>query len=137
MDESLIPVFDGHNDMLLRLAAGGTFLEQDSTGHLDLPRARRGGLAGGFCAVFVRSAGSDGSIPTPIDQSTGALQFPPTPSVPTASAAVLAAMARLFRLERASAGSVRIVHSAGEIEDCIERGVFAALLHLEGAEAID
>src|SRR5579859_5885869 len=137
MDQSLIPVFDGHNDMLLRLEAGGTFLEQDSGGHVDLPRARRGGLAGGFCAVFVRSAGTDGSMPSPIDPSTGEPEYPPTPSVSAASAAVLAAMARLFRLERASAGSVQIVQSAAEIEDCIQAGVFAALLHLEGAEAID
>jgi membrane dipeptidase len=137
MDGSLIPVFDGHNDMLLRLAAGGTFLEEDAAGHLDLPRARRGGLAGGFCAVFVRSEGYDSSTLNSPESQVGEQRFPPTPSLPTASAAALAGMARLFRLERAAAGSVRIVHTAREIEDCIEAGVFAALLHLEGAEAID
>jgi membrane dipeptidase len=137
MDDGLIPIFDGHNDMLLRLATGGTFLEQDSGGHLDLPRARRGGLAGGFCAVFVHSHGNESSVPTPTDPLTGEFRFPATPTFQIASAVALATMARLFRLERASAGSVRIVHSAQEIEDCIEAGVFAALLHLEGAEAID
>ena len=49
-------VFDGHNDVLLRLwqaddHAGRRFLDGDGAGHIDLPRARAGGLAGGFFAV--------------------------------------------------------------------------------------
>ena len=51
------PVFDGHNDTVLRLdMAGGDiqpFFEGRKRGHIDLPRARRGGLVGGFFAVFV------------------------------------------------------------------------------------
>ena len=44
-----IPVFDGHNDTLLRLTAdrnpGDNFFESPH-GHIDMSRARRGGLAG-------------------------------------------------------------------------------------------
>jgi hypothetical protein len=41
-----MPVFDGHNDVLLPLhrkgdAASSGFFERGLTGHLDLPRARR------------------------------------------------------------------------------------------------
>lgn len=53
------PVFDGHNDTLLRLdMAGGDpepFFAGRLQGQLDLPRARRGGFVGGFFAVFVPS----------------------------------------------------------------------------------
>ena len=52
-----IPIFDGHNDTLTDLYApeeGGnrSFFERSEKGHLDLPRAREGGLIGGLFAVF-------------------------------------------------------------------------------------
>ena len=43
-----IPVFDGHNDTLLDLPPSNrSFFERADAGHLDLPRAREGGLGGG------------------------------------------------------------------------------------------
>src|SRR5215467_7579627 len=51
-----MPIFDGHNDVLLRLyRRGGTdapraFLEGEGKGQLDLPMARQGGFAGGLFA---------------------------------------------------------------------------------------
>ena len=51
---SLPRVIDGHNDALLRVRRhGGSLLERAEAGHLDVPRAREGGLAAGFFAVFV------------------------------------------------------------------------------------
>ena len=52
-----IPVFDGHNDALLKLTRpspgeGHGFFERGTTGHLDLPRAREGGFGGGFFACW-------------------------------------------------------------------------------------
>ncbi|MCC6703974.1 MAG: membrane dipeptidase, partial [Thermomicrobiales bacterium] len=50
----LIPIFDGHNDTILSIMAGTTNLfSENETGHIDLPKAKQGGLAGGFFAVFV------------------------------------------------------------------------------------
>jgi membrane dipeptidase len=46
-------------------------------------------------------------------------------------------MATLFRVERESGGQVRVVRSADELAACLRDGVFAAILHVEGAEAID
>ena len=56
----LVRIFDGHNDALSRSARSGPgalegFLAGDGAGHLDLPRAAAGGLAGGFFAVFTCS----------------------------------------------------------------------------------
>ncbi len=58
MTQSLLPIFDGHNDTLLKLYERGqhgpvSFFERSSEGHLDLPRAREGGFAGGLFAVFI------------------------------------------------------------------------------------
>src|SRR5437870_8443167 len=65
-----LPIFDGHNDVLSRLlvaermqlrslsttglAGGGrSFFERGDEGHIDLPRAREGGFAGGLFSVYV------------------------------------------------------------------------------------
>jgi membrane dipeptidase len=43
----------------------------------------------------------------------------------------------LFRLEDRSEGRVKVVRSVGELSDCLQNGVVAAILHFEGAEPID
>lgn len=117
-----IPIFDGHNDVLLDMhQSGRSFFERGVQGHLDLERAREGGLGGGFCAIFVpASRDEDGPM-----------------SLGYAREYTIQAMARLFRLEEESAGQVRIVRSTAELRDCLNNGIFAALLHIEGAEGID
>ncbi len=49
----------------------------------------------------------------------------------------LAMVARLFRLERESQGQVKVVRTADELEDCLQKGILAIVLHFEGAEALD
>src|SRR5690606_23257608 len=50
----MIPVIDGHNDTLLLHyeEPARDFFARQETGHIDLERARQGGLAGAFFAVF-------------------------------------------------------------------------------------
>lgn len=138
---TMIPVFDGHNDALLRLhKSSGTdparaFLDGTGAGHLDLPRAREGGFVGGLFAVFApsprrldmnRMRGETYEIPLP----------EPLPLI-DAQASSLAMIAILLRIERASAGAVVICRDTGAIRDAISRGALAVVLHVEGAEAID
>ena len=77
-DQALIPVFDGHNDVLLRLKLSGhqspekLFLEGENVGHIDLPKARKGGLAGGLCAIYVpspRGTDANGDFLAPTQQT--------------------------------------------------------------------
>ncbi|MBA3717279.1 MAG: membrane dipeptidase [Actinobacteria bacterium] len=127
-----IPVFDGHNDVVLRLDEGRSFLEESSEGHLDLPRARRGGFAGGIFAIFV-SGPEHGDMEGKPD---GPYSFPLAASI-----APEFASSRADRLEEIlrgldDQGALRLVKTAAEIEDCFETGTIAAVLHLEGAEPI-
>ena len=133
-------IFDGHNDTLLRFVKDDNvnymdFLSEMDSGHLDLVRARRGGFAGGFFAVFV-----------PHPQVKIAPDSLPDRSKPYVSEPVefvhsqrivLRMLADLFKLEAASEGQIKVVRSADELQACIDNGVFAILLHFEGAEAID
>ena len=122
-----IPVFDGHNDTILSLReTGRSFFERSNTGHIDLPRAKAGGLAGGFFAVWV---------PSP-NYEHGA-EIAPTGAVELAQASALQSLGGLIRLEAESHGAVKIVRTAAEARSAIERGIFAMELHIEGAEPID
>lgn len=131
-----IPIFDGHNDVLLRVAehGSGSFLERWHEGHLDLPRARIGGFAGGLFAVYTPSEGAparvendDGSYRTPL---------PEAPELAEAQRHTLELMAALFRLERESKGEVVVCRTVTEIREAVARGALAAVLHIEGAESI-
>jgi len=143
-----VPIFDGHNDVLLRLYkqenAAKAFVEGDGKGQLDLPRAVEGGLAGGMFAIFVPSPQRQrpaGETPPPSDDARAAagekVPTPPPPDISAAQQATLAMAALLFRIERESGGKVRVCRTAEDIEDCIDKGVLAPVLHIEGAEAID
>src|SRR5512132_2531667 len=92
-----VPVFDGHNDVLLRLHQDPErdFRAGGDTGHLDLPRALRGGFAGGFFACFV-----PGPELEPVITENG-YETELSPPVPEEDARRTAAAlaARLFELE--------------------------------------
>ncbi len=136
MDRNAFPVvFDGHNDVLLRLGrpdGGGpsAFFERGDRGHLDLPRAREGGFAGGFFAVW---------IPSPKEQTPERTPkgLPPTLDTAYALRQSVAATAMLFRIEDRSDGKFRVVRSAAELQRCLDEEVMPAVLHFEGADAID
>ncbi len=134
------PIFDGHNDTLLDLyrperGGGRSFFERGEQGHLDLPRAKAGGFAGGFFAVFVPA---HPSTPRPDVQDPAAYRdLPPSLELGYAQETALGMAALLFRLERESAGQFKVVRTVDELVACLAGGTIAAILHFEGAEAID
>lgn len=136
-----VPVVDGHNDVLARVAGldgeAIDFLERNETGHLDLVRAQDAGLAAGFFAVFV---------PSPEEHDDGPDLEPDPPSgqpyapsidrgyaVPIAKAMTDA----LFELERRSEGRVCVVRSSEDLAAAVRGEFLGAILHFEGAEPID
>lgn len=137
------PVFDGHNDTVLRLYMAKPqskydfFAENDGL-HIDLPKARAGGLGGGFFAVFVPNKEPMGDFPGTKDGGNSYAIPLPKPLHRTYAANFAAGMvARMLRLEAESAGALRIVRGADELAGALGAGVLAMILHFEGAEAID
>lgn len=126
------PVFDGHNDLLLRLWMQeegdpvADFLHGAMNGHLDMARIRQGGFAGGLFAVFVPPAGHmKQSKATYVEADHDPL------------AITEAQIALLHQIADRSEGRARVCRTAGEIERCRQQGVLAMVLHIEGAEALD
>lgn len=111
-------VFDGHNDVLTK-SDPEAIVAGRADGHLDLPRARAGGLGGGIFAIFT---------PTPGDGGASV----PQPAAATHADAVAGDLEALD-----AAGALRIVRTVSELDRCAAGGVLAAVMHLEGAEAID
>ncbi len=134
-------VFDGHNDVLLRLWHNGKkggdpvaeFIDGTSQGHIDVPRAKAGGLAGGLCAVYIPSGDlilqepdENGHYVTPL---AAPLQRQPSLDI------AMEKMAIAYRVERA--GGWKICRSTADIRKAMNEDIFAAVLHMEGCEAID
>ena len=132
-------IFDGHNDTLLRFYNHddldlSDFLGEMEGGHIDLARARRGGFTGGFFAVFVPNQERIDPDNMP-DLSTPYTS--PAVDFGFSQRAANRLTADLFRLEALSGGQIKIVRRADELQSCIDASVLAAILHFEGAEAID
>ncbi len=139
-----VPIFDGHNDALLRLyRRSGTdgsraFLEGEEKGHLDLPKAIEGGFAGGLFAVFVPSSKPSSKTATaPSPGIAGETAVTSAVDLATAQSVMFRMVSLLLRIERESHGRVRLCRTVSEIQQCMEQGVLAPVLHIEGAEAID
>jgi len=143
----LIPVLDGHNDTLLQLARKPPGSEETfftgRDGHIDFNKAKEGGLAGGFFAMFVptrgwkketlwREVGSKGpkvSKGWDVPLAGGVAQT-------RALNAVMSMMATAFRMETISDGRFVVVRTCKQLTSAMEKGTLAAILHMEGVEAL-
>lgn len=126
------PIFDGHNDALTaddHDLIGGP----QAAGHLDLPRMGTGGVRGGIFAVF-----SGGGRERLVPRDDGVIEFEyaaPLDHVIALSHASSVA-GRLLSLARE--GHVRLGRSVADLDAARgDSGPPVAVLHLEGAEAID
>lgn len=152
MSAGLPAVFDGHNDTILSLLrTGRSFFEESDEGHIDLPRAQRGGLGGGFFAVYIvdqaimqalmEAAAQGGDPSQAMERFANAYadeaNWPEPMALDYAQSMALTMLGELIRIARRSEGAVRIVRTAGELQECLDTGVFAMLLHFEGAEPLD
>ena len=128
------PVFDGHNDALTAEGHAG-IAEGRREGHLDLPRMRAGGVRGGIFSVFT-SSGDDTFRAVPREDGVFEVEYAPPLDHVVAAADATAVAGRLTALGRAR--HVRVARRLGDIDAARDGdGPPAAVLHLEGAEAID
>ena len=141
MTHTDIPIFDGHNDTILQMHRSKlkdeerSFLVRSDQGHIDLPRAREGGLGGGFFAIFTpndKAPPDAASIEKTLDSP-----MPPALDQAYAHQFVTALAANLFRLEAEAEGQIKIVRTVDELSACLDQGTLAMIFHIEGAEAID
>jgi len=107
-----------------------------SSGHIDLPKAKAGGLWAGFFAVFVPSSESSGGSGILEQMQAPSYDLPlPAPLAQSVAHDIAWQQVEILRrLDRA--GLVQICTTVPQIEQSVSEGQFAAILHMEGAEAI-
>jgi membrane dipeptidase len=139
-----LPIFDGHNDTLLDLflpeRGGRSFLEESQKGHIDLPRAREGGLSGGIfaiCAPAPRfSKESDPMYGFTITKNGYDIKMRSPVKHEYASELTNSVLDYAEDLEKKANGLITIIHKYKDLLECMENDIFAIVLHFEGAEAI-
>jgi membrane dipeptidase len=130
-------IFDGHNDALSRLWCGSTDPVADfakPVGHVNLPAAAKGGLGGGFFALFspTRRAAFDF---TAFQNGDINLPLPPAIDADFALQSALAQAGLAHRLQ--AAGHLRICTDPMTLAQSFMGPKLACVLHLEGADCID
>ncbi len=133
-------IFDGHNDVLSKLASAGGLSEAGRfltglDGAIDLVKARSGGFGGGFFAIWVPSSMDLAAKMKKMVEPSYDLPLPDQIDAEDALPAALGQIAILLELERL--GALQVVRSVADIRDCMAQGRMAAIFHIEGAEAID
>jgi membrane dipeptidase len=137
----LPPIFDGHNDTLTRLFPSDgnspqSIFEYGNKGHLDVPRARKGGFCGGFFALFIRSKPGQ-TPPEPTRDQHGAWTWTPPPIghawALEETLRLLDAIDDMFKRDN---GDLRRCENAQDIRDSIDDDRLGILLHIEGAAMI-
>ena len=138
-----VSVFDGHNDVLLRLYKSKStdpvsdFLGGEEAGHIDLKKARAGSFVGGLFAMYSPSSGNFAGLGQRMTGGKYALPLPAPLDREEARKSVVGELAILMRIIRGSRGAVALCKTTAELHAAIQRGTLAVVLHLEGAEAID
>jgi membrane dipeptidase len=136
----MIGIFDGHNDCVQRLqeyhADGVDFLVRRSDGHLDLPRARDGGLKGGMFALMARPEHPPSDDLT-VTQTSYEVRLAEPLDAAYAQRRIRAQLSALKRLEGRADGKVGIATSVDQIHAITSAGALAIVLHVEGADGID
>ena len=108
-------VLDTHIDVTPKLQTDWKFSEEHSTGHLDLPRMRKGGLNALFFSIFMR-----GTI-------TG----------PQAVNDAVQRIAAVHRLAEEMPDQVMLCTTAAQVREAHRKGKIAALMGMEGGHMIN
>jgi len=135
------PVFDGHIDILSKLATGDDddfFDPATTTTHFDLPRADEGGVTGGLFALFAENPpAADDARSAHLRDGDDVVEIAPAITESYAREQTFAQLARLHRLKARSNGDLEVVTTADELRRSVDDdGCFTTLVHLEGAASL-
>jgi len=136
----MLRIFDGHNDTLTKLYSMGekgqnAFFDGTPDRQLDLPKARKGGMAGGLFGIFTpppkTSDEKANYSPRSTEEMSKTILDHTYASVYTGAVIDLA-----HDLEKHSNNQVKIVRNYSQLENAIQSNILAMVIHFEGAEAI-
>ena len=126
LNRDLPPIFDGHEDFITQIKGRGSrsavmapprdrdLLTESAIGHVDMPRAMRGGLGGCFTSIFLTNERAEYN----------------------AAAYAIAEMNDVFRIADRSEGRFRVCRTVSEVKQAWADDAFASVFMFEGADPI-
>lgn len=134
-----IPIFDGHNDTILETSLKKRdFFLKNQEGHIDLPRAKEGGMKGGFFAIWLPPEGIEERAPLYGLKTNGdSWEVEYARPLSFKYAKDLTEKLLNYGLGFAKAKDVKIIKDIKDFDECIKKELLGMILHFEGAEAID
>ncbi|MDP7029598.1 MAG: dipeptidase [Phycisphaerales bacterium] len=136
-----VPILDGHNDTLTKIFAEGGcgmegFLRGCEEADIDLPRARAGGLAAGFFAIYIRSTDPKPEE-EPARDAQGGWTFTPPAIDPAWARAETSRLLDCFdALLAAAPDDIACCRTVEDVRSVIDGTRLGIILHLEGCEMI-
>lgn len=133
-------IFDGHNDAIISMVdyspTGRDFLARSENGHIDLPRAREGHLAGG---LFAMSAYPEHEPENDLTITADGYEVRYADALDPAHARrqIDGQLSAIKALVDRSNGQMRLATNVADIRSNLNNSAFTVVLHMEGAEAID
>src|ERR1700731_1673138 len=100
-------------------------------------RVRGDSLEGCSRSLSPRLMGQLARMAKHLLKTSAAPPLPPALELMPAQRAVFAMVSLLLRIERESQGRVRVCRNVNDIQEAMEDGLLAPVMHIEGAEAID
>lgn len=139
----MIPIFDGHNDTLTAMLNSTEveynegFIQGRPNGHIDLPRARAGGLLGGFFAIYT-DMGEGVHFRDGFEYTETGYRHVGFGAIDPVRARHFTdeVIERAYALAEATQGQAAVVTHFAQLQECIMNGILAMVLQIEGAEAI-
>ena len=118
-------------------SAVDAFVNGDGQGHIDLPRMQTGKMTGGLFAMYVSSPADNALDFSKLNGDSYEIPLPPKLPVEAALPVVLRQAGLLHGFVAQSSGRMKLCCSATDIKQTMQNNSIAAVMHLEGAEAID
>ena len=132
----MVPVIDGHNDVLARAFENARydFVTGTESYHLDLEGALASGFAGGLFAIFVPPAQAETKKPRSFGEN---LSTPGSVPIERAQRAAALMFSQLRRYIERARGRLYLARTVADLRRALHGNAVAAMCHMEGAEAID
>jgi membrane dipeptidase len=137
---NIVPVFDGHQDILSKLAAAQSLspadiFMQNSNNHLDRAKCTEGHWSGGFFALWVESPDDGEDMSSLMSAATYNLPLPDMLDQPAALSSIMRQTSILQDLQTRDV--LTICTDIDQLRNTFGSTKLAAILHLEGCDAID